>query len=48
MGLTKEELLKILENYNDDALICIKTWSSEVKHKVRVVEKNGHIVIVED
>jgi hypothetical protein len=46
MELTKAELLKILEGYNDDTLICVKTWSSEVKTNVEVVEQGTRVILV--
>lgn len=46
MELTKAELLTILAQYNDDAKIYVKTWSSEVKEDVGVVEGSDHIVLV--
>lgn len=46
MELTKSELLKILDQYNDDAKIYIKTWSSETKKEVEVIEKDDYVVLV--
>lgn len=45
MELTKAELLAILAGYNDDAKIYIKTWSSEVKTEVEVLEASDHIIL---
>ena len=43
--LTVGELIEYLEKYSDDTKIFVKTWTSEPKKEIEVIEGIGYIIL---
>jgi hypothetical protein len=43
--MTIGELKEILNQYNDNHQVTVKTWSSEIKEEIEIIEGEGYIIL---